>query len=539
MDLSENRNLFGGDFGCMFWNAEMWRESDGGYTAGAIHRFVDNLAGNGVDTFIINPNTKVAWYPSKVVPTILDHYVRDDPEFFRGVNEGCNWFCPDLVDPYLDLAEAGVDWLSEAIAACQRRGMEAWISIRMNDPHNSADPADPMNAPQLLDPALQLGGPDAYPDSRYGMGTWGLNYARPEVRDYMFRMIRELVEDYDACGLQLNWLRVPACCPPGASQATIDMMTDWIRRIRELTETRARQLDRPLPLGMRVPGNYRMLRHLGIDVTALIEKGLLDFLCPSNFMQTSWDMPHDRLRQELGPSIAIYGVTELWVNSLWSHQGADVDRYNCAHPAALRGNAAGKLALGADGIEQFNFFVGDLARKYDGLDVRSEYSALRGLADLETLRGQEKHYALSTVGRHCWVPPFDLPDSLPFVLAPQWRRSLRLPMCAEPADRGLTLAIQVVVEKGDRPPDVGLSFNGCWPRFDPELSSELFFPDRLHHCHAPEHLAYCFNFGVGEIREGWNDIVVLNSASESDAPMEDAEHTFTVMGLELAVKERP
>ena len=88
MTPTKNRHLFNGDFGCMFWNAEMWQPDGGPYTAAALRRYVDTLADNGVDTFIINPNTKVAWYPSKVVPTILDRYVRDDPGFFRGVNEG-------------------------------------------------------------------------------------------------------------------------------------------------------------------------------------------------------------------------------------------------------------------------------------------------------------------------------------------------------------------------------------------------------------------------------------------------------------------
>ena len=51
------------------------------------------------------------------------------------------------------------------------------------------------------------------------------------------------------------------------------MMTDWFREVRVLTEARAEKSGRPYPLGLRVPGNYRMLRHLGIDVAALVEEG--------------------------------------------------------------------------------------------------------------------------------------------------------------------------------------------------------------------------------------------------------------------------
>ncbi len=71
MKLSNNRNLYNADFGGLFWNREMWQPDGGPYTAAAIHRFIDNLADNGVDTFIINPGTKVVWYPSKRIPIIL------------------------------------------------------------------------------------------------------------------------------------------------------------------------------------------------------------------------------------------------------------------------------------------------------------------------------------------------------------------------------------------------------------------------------------------------------------------------------------
>src|SRR5581483_8051171 len=68
-------------------------------------------------------------------------------------------------------------------------------------------------------------------------------------------------------------------------------------------------------------------------------------------------------------------------------------RYLTASAELVRANAAGRLVLGADGLEQFNFFVTDQVR-VPGL--RADYSALRRLTDLEFLRGQEKHYALNT-----------------------------------------------------------------------------------------------------------------------------------------------
>ena len=91
----------------------------------------------------------------------------------------------------------------------------------------------------------------------------------------------------------------------------------------------------------------------------MLNAEVFDFLCSSNFMQTSWAMPHGRLRTDIPESVRIYGVIELSTNFVWSElskrdgdpQRNPTNRHMCDFPEALRGNAAGKLALGADGIE--------------------------------------------------------------------------------------------------------------------------------------------------------------------------------------------
>ena len=145
-----HRNLFNGDSCTYFYNPELWQPEGGPYSARAIHRYVDLLADSGIDTFLINPNAQVAWYPSKKLQTILDGYRRGDREFFRGhaIAVGTP---PDQMDAYLDrqvkffnlyqdLIDAGVDWLAETSKACRRRGISPWVSVRMNDMHGAANP---------------------------------------------------------------------------------------------------------------------------------------------------------------------------------------------------------------------------------------------------------------------------------------------------------------------------------------------------------------------------------------------------------------
>ena len=47
-------------------------------------------------------------------------------------------------------------------------------------------------------------------------------YEKAEVRDYVTRIVRDLVENYDYDGFQMEWNRTPLCCEPGATQATAE-----------------------------------------------------------------------------------------------------------------------------------------------------------------------------------------------------------------------------------------------------------------------------------------------------------------------------
>jgi hypothetical protein len=72
-------------------------------------------------------------------------------------------------------------------------------------------------------------------------------------------------------------------------------MLDWVERIRALTDDQAGTY----PVGLRIQPDVRLLREIGLDVPAMTERGLVDFVAPSNFWQTTWALPYDRLRDRL------------------------------------------------------------------------------------------------------------------------------------------------------------------------------------------------------------------------------------------------
>lgn len=553
----KNRNLFNGDTCVFFYNPELWQPEDfvmkpgqgktgtqtlpvgGPYKPKAIHRYVQTLKKGGIDTFVINANASKAWYPSKTTPSILDGYRRGDREFFRGHAICAGITEPDQVEGYLDrfesffglyqdLLDAGVDWLAETTKACRAQEVAPWVSIRMNDFHGAKNiDGSFFNHPLLKRPEMRLRRGAYSPTMRDPSYRTGLNFERQEVRDALFVQIKEVVEDYDFEGLELDWWRNPMCCEPNATPQTVAMMSDWIRSIRALTEARARKTGRPYPLGLRIPGQIDTLKSIGIDVETLCHDGTLDFIAPSGFWCTSWEMPHDDLRRRLGEAVMIYGVIEDGANSLASrspeHGLTQRIRYISSSREILRANAAGKLALGADALEWFNFYCTDQARLPG---IISDYEGMRDLHRLDFLRGQPKHYSFSMFGTALTHIPFEITPQLPLVLNAGWYHPFRLPMCSEPADRGLELVVQVVLKAGDTFTALPVSVNGCWPNLVHQRTDRLLFPCGSLTHHVPENAGYDLRFPVSLVREGWNEIVVENGGSQP----------ITIVCIELAVR---
>lgn len=553
------RNLFNGDCNFLFYNPELWQPEGGPYGPQAIHRYVARLAASGVDALLVNPNTQLVWYPSKRLAHVLAGYRRGDRRFIARVAaanaaltrpqvEHYIDVMMQLFDRYLDLQEAGVDWLAECTRACRREGLVPWLSYRMNATHFSGAPASPVNARIFRDPRNRLSGRVPGPHGRRDHAWLGLNYGRRAVRDHMFAMIRDGVEHYDYEGLELDWLRHPLCLEAPAGARDTGVMTAWIADLRALTRARRRSY----PFGLRVPGNLAYLRRIGLDLPEMARRGLIDFVSFSNYWQTPWTMPLDELRRALGPDIRIYGGIEGAPNWLaatapalrekpayqelqLAGDGAVAGaaaarrpvavrgtRYLPASAPLLRGNAAGKLVFPVDGIETFNFFVTDQVRVPG---QRADYAALRGLARLAALRGTEKHYAFNTASGHAhewWDAPMCFPARIPAGQS----RTFRLPMCAEPAAARLQLVAQVITAAPADGRTIGVGLNDRGPAFAGRRTTDLLFPSGPYRRHVPEHRAWNYHFPTTVLRDGWNHITLHNEGSRS----------LDVVCLELAVK---
>ena len=336
-------------------------------------------------------------------------------------------------------------------------------------------------------------------------------------------MIDDVLARYEPDGIEMDWMRMPLCCPPGAKPETLAMMTDWIGELRRVTHGTM--------FGARVPAKLDALRTFGLDVAAIAQRGHLDYVAPTNFYQCAWETPFDRLRRDLGDQIAVYGVIEDTPNWLFvrHNDGRLAFRMQSASAPLLRGLAAAHLARGADGIYLFNFFCSD--------PRFTQYETIAELNNLDQLRGQPKHYTLATAYNY-WSPRFtEHAEQLPTTLEAGLWRTFHVPACAEPPAANLELVAQIVTERASgESPRFGISLNGSWPEFNRLQTEALLFPCGAAVGHAPQHTAFDYPLPLDRLRDGLNELTVYHASEDTNPHPDHRRDLVRIVSLELAVR---
>lgn len=550
-----NRVLFNGD--CNYLFASDYRHPDRRdlpYDTTVLDAQVDRLAASGVDTHVINPTGQVPWYPSKKIDHVLTGYTRGDGDyvsphyppadenFTKEKRDNAIATSVAMLDRLFDLQEAGIDWAAHMAARSRQQGMSPWVSVRMNDAHGANNwEGSYFNCPPQRNPKFRLRGKPLNPKDADEKFLQVCNFEYTEVRDYYLDLIRELIEDYDFDGMELDWLRYPACCEPPASKQAIDTLIQWQSDIRAVADARAKVTGKPYYVGMRIPPRIGAMRTIGLDVVVMAREGLIDFVTLSNFWQTSWDIDFHAWRRLLGDNVAIYGGVEGAPNWMFAHNTEKNNDYYRLLPtsdALILGNAAGKLAAGADGIETFNWFCADVGAhvpKPTSQQHPARYETLAHAKSLESMRGKPKHYALSTTVNF-WTPRyFEAAGQIPALIETGGWKTFHLHMAAEPNDTDLTLRVQVIVDKTDQLPSLGVSLNGCWPSFEATASDELLLPAGPYTQHVKQYVGLNYELPISAICDGMNELVVYDEGNVcSPDPAREVDAT-RIIAVELAV----
>jgi len=350
---------------------------------------IDFLADCGVSGYFCGLNAqRTKCYESKVWQSMwegFDPEAPDDQPRLRAclpeeVASYRRWFNNCLL-----LQQRGIDYPARAIERCRKRGITAWLNVRMNDGHGLEGEYNPMVSEFVRNnPALSR-----VPYQFHGRADRALDYAHAEVREHYRVLIEELLDRYDMDGLELDFSRFHLYFGIGRELEGAKIMTEWIGGIHKMIEEAGKRRGHSIMLSARVASWPETARNIGTDVMEWVRRGWMDLVTVTSTkvaMTTDFNMPIRLWRDLLDPyDVALAGGIEPAAQSCgpMSMVGTPPVRLD---PALARGNAAAVLNGGADAVYLFNFFPRLLAKAGWTLeDLRSTFKEMASLSALEPL----------------------------------------------------------------------------------------------------------------------------------------------------------
>ena len=250
------------------------------------------------------------------------------------------------------LRRSGDDSLSLVVKHMHGAGLEVFWSHRINDIHDSF--TDRLFSKWKREhPQCLMGTPDDL--KRYDIShpryMWStLDFEKPEVLDYLYRITEEVCHRYDVDGIEIDYLRHPLFFRPNleykpATPAQVEILTAFQRRIREMAYREGNRRGRPILVATHVPMSRQTCLHVGIDIERWLQDDLLDVLVAGSGYQPM-SMPTKQI-VELGHShgVPVYMNVSASGMEQW---GGRIEAWRAA--------ASNVQQAGADGISLFNWF---------------------------------------------------------------------------------------------------------------------------------------------------------------------------------------
>jgi hypothetical protein len=374
-------------------------------TAQGVRALVDYYADfPGVSALFFCANVQRALFASRVWERLYDGY---DPD--AGPDQPVLRWLQDPRDRELTLGSQGRYWLHNLwlleqrgvdhpavwLERCRERGLEGWLTVRMNDCHYNDIPA------AFWHSSFWREHPEYYRAPYREEHGWerALDYAQPAVRQHHLALIRELLDRYDLYGLELDWMRWGLHFRPGQEAAGRKILTDFTAQVRALARRAAQRLGHPVRVGARVPAKPGEAWALGYDVGTWVEQHLVDHVVISSFCSGLYgDYPVDEWCVLLGH----------WRGSLAVCLDSGLTPFPGARGVPIPveahcGAAAAAYQRGADRVYLFNVCY------YESEDRPYLGELLTRLADLGAICGGRRRQVITYSQT---APPGTAPDAV-------------------------------------------------------------------------------------------------------------------------------
>jgi hypothetical protein len=326
---------------------------------------IENTA---VDTLLFSFGSgNVAEYQSNVLewPGQADNFKFPESKTWHGGIE------VDPKDQYLNpknLADSGHNPPAVIVEECRKRGLGAFVSLRMNDCHDGQHPKDTLPNPEL--PTFKRQNPDWLVED---LDWWSaLDYQRPQVRALKLKVIEEFFDRWDFDGIELDWLRHTLNFRRGTDRENGKFLSEFMRAVRKSLNERASRRKRPIEIAVRIPERVEWCLEGGFEIPTWISEDLVDLLILGQGLTELPSLKEFRTLMKTR-QLPIYPCVYSYGNG-----------YRISPDEVIRGSAANLWRDGADGLYTFNWFSYGTWRRH----------LLDEIADPQHLRKLDKHYTL-------------------------------------------------------------------------------------------------------------------------------------------------
>lgn len=270
------------------------------------------------------------------------------------------------------LRDEGTDALHLVTEHMHKKGKKVLAAIRMSDTHHrSLDRNNPLCPQFAIDhPEYVIKQPDGRTNET------ALDYSYSDVRQHRMAIMREIAEQYDVDGLELNFVRWAKHFPRDKGREKAPVMTEYTGQVRRMLDEAAKKRGlgdaslgpRRLMLGVRVPESLHACWLAGVDIETWVKNGWIDYVVISTWNNTDPQLPVEEFARFAKPAgVDTIVVMGNMIGAIWSGPPRILDRpvaMSAKHAdgyvgmllteAEARGAAANYYAWGADSISFWN-----------------------------------------------------------------------------------------------------------------------------------------------------------------------------------------
>ena len=271
-----------------------------------LRRLVDMIADSGADSFqqdVYNKGCTAYWHS--------DEFQYDGREQHKR---------------FLPMLEAGTQPLQVLLDHSHMRGMAFTAGFRMNDTHGGEH--FPVRA-DFVESHPEWQFQDSREDGGYHEG-FPLDFTFDEVRDYVFRVMQEVVSRFDVDGIEMTF-RDPIYFPFPEGRPRAHLMTSLVSRLRDMLDGFSKTRGRRIQLGARVFSTLDECLDMGLDAPTWIAEGLLDYVSPMDTMFCDFNAEYEEFAGlTRDTSCMLYPTLNQWTSRRPSSRKPCRCSTNCA-----------------------------------------------------------------------------------------------------------------------------------------------------------------------------------------------------------------